>query len=166
MPELWWPAPQPPSSSLASWGRSRDRWPVPGLCPSLQHEGICTFPSMEFYQKKLKTWQGLKRPPSVLGHAAKESCCVIFGHVHGHEQSLLVPTDEGNENSKANQEEVKEVVSVRWTLLVPLGQGGHPGGGGGGVEGTGEAVEPRVGVASEPSLPAPSRSLRSASPNS
>lgn len=82
------------------------------------HEGICTFPSMEFYQKKLKTWQGLKRPPSVLGHAAKESCCVIFGHVHGHEQSLLVSTDEGNENSKANQEEVKEVVRIAKQLTL------------------------------------------------
>lgn len=82
------------------------------------HEGICAFPSMEFYQKKLKTWQGLRRPPSVLGHAAKESCCVIFGHVHGHEQSLLVSTDEGNENSKANQEEVKEVVRIAKQLTL------------------------------------------------
>lgn len=66
---------------------------------------------MEFYESRLKTWQGLRRLPSVLGHAGKESCCVIFGHVQGHEQSLLVSTEEGNENSKANQEEVAEVVS-------------------------------------------------------
>lgn len=83
-----------------------------------QHEGICSFPSMEFYQKKLKTWPGLRRLPSVLGHADKESCPVIFGHVQGHEQSLLVSTDEGNENSKANLEEVAEVVSVRWCPSV------------------------------------------------
>uniref|UniRef100_A0A8C8Y1A3 Helicase with zinc finger 2 n=1 Tax=Panthera leo TaxID=9689 RepID=A0A8C8Y1A3_PANLE len=76
------------------------------------HEGICTFPSMEFYNGKLKTWQGLRRPPSILGHIDKESCPVIFGHVQGHEQSLLVSTDEGNENSKANLEEVTEVVRI------------------------------------------------------
>lgn len=67
---------------------------------------------MEFYKGALKTWQGLRRPPSILGHVGKESCPVIFGHVQGHEQSLLVSTDEGNENSKANLEEVAEVVSV------------------------------------------------------
>ncbi|XP_036757595.2 helicase with zinc finger domain 2 isoform X2 [Manis pentadactyla] len=82
------------------------------------HEGICTFPSMEFYKNKLKTWQGLRRPPSVLGHAGKESCPVIFGHVQGHEQSLLVSTDEGNENSKANLEEVAEVVRIAKQLTL------------------------------------------------
>lgn len=102
----------------------------------MQHEGICAFPSMEFYEKKLKTWQGLRRPPSILGHVGKESCSVIFGHVQGHEQSLLVSTDEGNENSKANPEEVAAVVSASETFLVPQGQGGLPGGGGRGTEGT------------------------------
>nr|XP_021533534.1 helicase with zinc finger domain 2 [Neomonachus schauinslandi] len=82
------------------------------------HEGICTFPSMEFYKKKLKTWWGLKRPPSVLGHTGKESCSVIFGHVQGREQSLLVSTDEGNENSKANPEEVAEVVRIAKQLTL------------------------------------------------
>lgn len=73
---------------------------------------------MEFYQKKLKTWPDLKRPPSVLGHADRESCPVIFGHVQGHEQSLLVSTDEGNENSKANLEEVAEVVRIAKQLTL------------------------------------------------
>lgn len=71
---------------------------------------------MEFYKKRLKTWCGLRRPPSILGHTGKESCSVIFGHVQGHEQSLLVSTDEGNENSKANPEEVAQVVSVSETF--------------------------------------------------
>uniref|UniRef100_A0A8C0N713 DNA2/NAM7 helicase-like C-terminal domain-containing protein n=1 Tax=Canis lupus familiaris TaxID=9615 RepID=A0A8C0N713_CANLF len=82
------------------------------------HEGICAFPSMEFYEKKLKTWQGLRRPPSILGHIGKESCSVIFGHMQGHEQSLLVSTDEGNENSKANPEEVAAVVRIAKQLTL------------------------------------------------
>lgn len=91
----------------------------PGSPSSPQHKDICVFPSMEFYEQKLKTWQGLRRPPSVLGHIDRESCPVIFGHVQGHEQSLLVSTDEGNENSKANLDEVAEVVRVQrgpWVL--------------------------------------------------
>ncbi|XP_036915978.1 helicase with zinc finger domain 2 [Sturnira hondurensis] len=82
------------------------------------HEDICAFPSMEFYQQKLKTWQGLRRPPSVLGHVDRESCPVIFGHMQGHEQSLLVSTDEGNENSKANLQEVAEVVRIAKQLTL------------------------------------------------
>ncbi|XP_040494532.1 helicase with zinc finger domain 2 [Ursus maritimus] len=82
------------------------------------HEGICAFPSMEFYKKRLKTWCGLRRPPSILGHTGKESCSVIFGHVQGHEQSLLVSTDEGNENSKANPEEVAQVVRIAKQLTL------------------------------------------------
>ncbi|XP_029772445.1 helicase with zinc finger domain 2 isoform X2 [Suricata suricatta] len=82
------------------------------------HKDICTFPSVEFYKGALKTWQGLRRPPSILGHADKKSCPVIFGHVQGHEQSLLVSTDEGNENSKANLEEVAEVVRIAKQLTL------------------------------------------------
>ncbi|XP_045836963.1 helicase with zinc finger domain 2 [Meles meles] len=82
------------------------------------HADICAFPSTEFYKKKLKTWPGLKRPPSILGHTGKESCSVIFGHVQGREQSLLVSTDEGNENSKANPEEVAEVVRIAKQLTL------------------------------------------------
>lgn len=88
------------------------------------HKDICSFPSMEFYGRKLKTWSDLKRPPSILGHAGKESCSVIFGYVQGSEQRLLVSTEDGNENSRANPEEVTEVVSVRATLLGSwVGQG-------------------------------------------
>ncbi|XP_032112899.1 helicase with zinc finger domain 2 [Sapajus apella] len=88
------------------------------------HEGICAFPSMAFYKSRLKTWQGLRRPPSVLGHAGKESCPVIFGYMQGHERRLLVSTDEGNENSKANLEEVAEVVRI--TKQLTLGRTVEP----------------------------------------
>uniref|UniRef100_A0A8C5XPG5 Helicase with zinc finger 2 n=1 Tax=Microcebus murinus TaxID=30608 RepID=A0A8C5XPG5_MICMU len=107
------------------------------------HDGICAFPSAEFYQGKLKTCQGLRRPPSVLGHAGKESCPVIFGHVQGREQSLLVSTDEGNENSKANMEEVAVVVSVNKQLTL------------------GRTVEPKDVASLTPyNAPAPRRSAR------
>ncbi|XP_021110909.1 helicase with zinc finger domain 2 isoform X2 [Heterocephalus glaber] len=82
------------------------------------HEVICAFPSAEFYGGKLRTCQGLRRPPSILGHAHKESCPVIFGHVQGHEQRLLVTTEEGNENSRANLEEVAEVIRITKQLTL------------------------------------------------
>ncbi|XP_006873444.1 PREDICTED: helicase with zinc finger domain 2 [Chrysochloris asiatica] len=82
------------------------------------HKDICTFPSTEFYKGKLKTGQGLRRPPSILGHANKRSCAVIFGHLQGHEQRLLVSTEEGNENSKANLEEAMEVVRIAKQLTL------------------------------------------------
>lgn len=82
------------------------------------HEVICAFPSAEFYGGKLKTWQGLRRTPSILGHAGKESCPVIFGHVQGHEQRLLVTTEDGNENSRANLEEVAEVIRIAKQLTL------------------------------------------------
>ncbi|KAM5178909.1 3'-5' exoribonuclease HELZ2 isoform 3-T3 [Callospermophilus lateralis] len=82
------------------------------------HQAICTFPSMEFYGRKLRAWQGLRRPASILGYAGKESCSIIFGYVQGQEQSLLVSTDEGNENSKANLEEVAEVVRITKQLTL------------------------------------------------
>ncbi|XP_012659425.2 helicase with zinc finger domain 2 isoform X1 [Otolemur garnettii] len=82
------------------------------------HEGICAFPSMEFYKGKLKTGAGLRRPSSILGHANKESCPVIFGYMQGQEQSLLVSTDEGNESSKANLKEVAVVVHIAKQLTL------------------------------------------------
>ncbi|XP_007952888.2 helicase with zinc finger domain 2 [Orycteropus afer afer] len=82
------------------------------------HRDICTFPSMEFYKGKLKTWQDLERPSSLLGHVGRERCAIIFGHLQGHEQSLLVSTDEGNENSKANLEEVEAVVRIAKQLTL------------------------------------------------
>lgn len=103
-------------------------WPGPvhSSLFALQHESICAFPSMEFYKKKLKTWQGLRLPPSILGYG-KENCSVIFGDVQSPEESLVVSTEEGRENSKVNKEQAALVVSV--SLLaqgeLPVG-GGRP----------------------------------------
>ncbi|KAG1930154.1 helicase with zinc finger domain 2 [Pimephales promelas] len=80
-------------------------------------EDICAFPSQEFYAGKLKT--GTQHKPSLL-HAQSRQTCIVFGHVEGTEKSLVVSTEQGNENSKANVEEAKEVVRIA-ILLTEAG---------------------------------------------
>ncbi|XP_054701352.1 helicase with zinc finger domain 2 isoform X2 [Grus americana] len=72
------------------------------------HKGICEFPSQEFYEMRLKTCPQLLRKPSVFHHKDNGCCPIIFGHVEGKEQTLMISTEEGNENSKANLEEVEQ----------------------------------------------------------
>ncbi|XP_044515585.1 helicase with zinc finger domain 2 [Gracilinanus agilis] len=82
------------------------------------HNDICRFPSKEFYDNKLKTSLELKRMPSVFCHPDQVSCPIIFGYVQGVEESLLVSTDEGNENSRANRDEVEHVVRIANQLTL------------------------------------------------
>ncbi|NXM74268.1 HELZ2 Helicase, partial [Serilophus lunatus] len=82
------------------------------------HKGICEFPSQEFYEMRLKTWPQLNRRPSVLHHRDNSCCPIIFGHVEGKEQSLMISTEEGNENSKANPEEVAQAVRIAKQLTL------------------------------------------------
>ncbi|XP_069099387.1 3'-5' exoribonuclease HELZ2 isoform X1 [Pleurodeles waltl] len=82
------------------------------------HQDICTFPSREFYKGRLKTWAQLIRRPSVFYHSKKACCPIIFGHVEGKEQSLVVSTNEGNENSKANPEEAAHTVRIAKQLSL------------------------------------------------
>ncbi|KAM9067875.1 helicase with zinc finger domain 2 isoform X1 [Sarcophilus harrisii] len=82
------------------------------------HKDICKFPSKEFYDNKLKTSMELRRTPSVFSHQDQESCPIIFGYVQGEEKSLVVSTDEGNENSKANQDEVEQVIRIAKQLTL------------------------------------------------
>ncbi|XP_074066579.1 3'-5' exoribonuclease HELZ2 isoform X2 [Macrotis lagotis] len=82
------------------------------------HKEICKFPSKEFYDNKLKTSIELRRKPSVFSHQEQESCPIIFGYVQGEEKSLLVSTDEGNENSRANHDEVEQVVRITKQLTL------------------------------------------------
>ncbi|XP_051996512.1 LOW QUALITY PROTEIN: helicase with zinc finger domain 2 [Xyrauchen texanus] len=72
-------------------------------------EGICAFPSQEFYEGMLKT--AVPHKPSLF-HTESRHTPIIFGHVEGKEKSLLVSTERGNENSKANDEEAEEVVRI------------------------------------------------------
>ncbi|XP_051567604.1 helicase with zinc finger domain 2 [Myxocyprinus asiaticus] len=77
-------------------------------------EGICAFPSQEFYQGKLKT--AVPHKPSFF-HTESRQTPIVFGHVEGKEKSLLVSTERGNENSKANEEEAEEVVRIAKLLI-------------------------------------------------
>ncbi|XP_054029482.1 helicase with zinc finger domain 2 [Dryobates pubescens] len=85
------------------------------------HKNICEFPSQQFYEGKLKTWSQLHRRPSIFCHRTNHCCPVIFGHVEGREQSLIISTEEGNENSKANLEEVQEAVRLAKQLTLDGG---------------------------------------------
>ncbi|NXJ70716.1 HELZ2 Helicase, partial [Rostratula benghalensis] len=82
------------------------------------HKGICEFPSHEFYEMQLKTCPQLLRKPSVFYHKENKCCPIIFGHVEGKEQSLMISTEEGNENSKANLEEVEQAVRMAKQLTL------------------------------------------------
>ncbi|NWX39265.1 HELZ2 Helicase, partial [Steatornis caripensis] len=82
------------------------------------HKSICEFPSQEFYEMRLKTCPQLLRKPSVFHHKGNGCCPIIFGHVEGKEQSLMISTEEGNENSKANLEEVEQAVRVAKQLTL------------------------------------------------
>ncbi|XP_076870212.1 3'-5' exoribonuclease HELZ2 [Brachyhypopomus gauderio] len=78
-------------------------------------EDICAFPSEEFYEGKLKT--GTTQKSSVFLTRSNNPTSIIFGHVEGKEISLVVSTERGNENSKANIEEAKEVVRIALCLI-------------------------------------------------
>ncbi|GCC22642.1 hypothetical protein chiPu_0001030 [Chiloscyllium punctatum] len=77
------------------------------------HKEICQFPSQMFYKGKLETDPKLEcRPQSVFYHRGKMTCPIIFGHVLGDEISLMVSTEEGNENSRANKLEAEKAVFI------------------------------------------------------
>ncbi|XP_063152940.1 3'-5' exoribonuclease HELZ2 [Candoia aspera] len=83
------------------------------------HRAICTFPSKAFYNDRLKTSPSLIRRSSMLYHHSESACCpIIFGHVEGRERSLMVSTEDGNENSRANLEEVQQVVRIAKQLTL------------------------------------------------
>ncbi|XP_025971845.2 3'-5' exoribonuclease HELZ2 [Dromaius novaehollandiae] len=82
------------------------------------HKDICKFPSQEFYERRLNTCPQLSRKASVLYHKDNMCCPIIFGHVEGKEQSLMISTEEGNENSKANPEEVEQAVRIAKQLTL------------------------------------------------
>ncbi|XP_035199444.1 helicase with zinc finger domain 2 isoform X2 [Oxyura jamaicensis] len=82
------------------------------------HKNICEFPSQEFYEHRLKTCPQLQHKHSVFHHKDNRCCPIIFGHIEGKEQSLMISTEEGNENSKANPEEVEQAVRTAKQLTL------------------------------------------------
>ncbi|XP_069739798.1 3'-5' exoribonuclease HELZ2 isoform X2 [Narcine bancroftii] len=79
---------------------------------------ICEFPSKKFYKGKLKTAPTIAlHPKSVFCHRTKSCCPIIFGHIVGNEMSLMVSTEEGNENSKANKLEAEKAVKIVENLI-------------------------------------------------
>ncbi|TRY98909.1 hypothetical protein DNTS_032004 [Danionella cerebrum] len=73
-------------------------------------EDICAFPSDMFYGGKLKT--GTRPKQGIFLTPESRRSCIMFGHVEGKVKSLVVSTEQGNENSKANLEEAEEVVRI------------------------------------------------------
>ncbi|KAM4032193.1 3'-5' exoribonuclease HELZ2 isoform 1-T2 [Anomaloglossus baeobatrachus] len=80
------------------------------------HSDICAFPSQEFYNGRLRTSSSLNLQPSLFYH--QNYCCpLLFGKVDGQEQSLIVTSEEGNINSKANIKEAEQAVRLAKLLV-------------------------------------------------
>ncbi|CAG2233752.1 unnamed protein product [Mytilus edulis] len=77
------------------------------------HPEICAFPSKQFYKNRLETMPSYTwRTDSPLKSWLKQNTPVIFCHVEGTEEYLPFNTEEGNEQSCSNKQEVDQVVKV------------------------------------------------------
>ncbi|CAC5384462.1 Helicase with zinc finger domain 2 [Mytilus coruscus] len=77
------------------------------------HPEICAFPSKQFYKNRLETMPSYTwRTDSPLKSWLKQNTPVIFCHVEGTEEYLPFNTEEGNEQSCSNKQEVHQVVKV------------------------------------------------------
>ncbi|XP_078348623.1 3'-5' exoribonuclease HELZ2-like isoform X2 [Oculina patagonica] len=91
------------------------------------HEGICEFPSKQFYGKKLQTADVVKsRDPSPVTFwpallRQQSNLPIVFCHVEGKEESTAITTAESNEGSKRNMKEVKKAVQVAKYLVNRYG---------------------------------------------
>ena len=86
-----------------------------------QHEELCRVPSGLFYEGKLKTAEEvLNREPDNVKWPNGNSHPFVFHHVEGKEESLVVTTNQGNENSKKNKKEIAKVVSVFLGKLIVI----------------------------------------------
>ncbi|XP_034143471.1 helicase with zinc finger domain 2 isoform X2 [Esox lucius] len=78
-------------------------------------EVICKFPSETFYEGKLNT---KVNPSNSVFKVAEKQTHTVFGDITGKELSLVVSTEKGNENSKANMEEKDVVVRLAKQLVT------------------------------------------------
>ncbi|XP_060566271.1 helicase with zinc finger domain 2-like isoform X2 [Ruditapes philippinarum] len=87
------------------------------------HPQICQFPSEQFYDGALKTYRGYcaKDQLEIWPHDHQTVYPHVFINIEGEEEILTVSTEEGNEQSRSNFEEVKQVVKVYgyFTKTVP-----------------------------------------------
>ncbi|XP_063044371.1 3'-5' exoribonuclease HELZ2-like [Engraulis encrasicolus] len=79
------------------------------------HEDICAFPSEMFYEGRLKT--GATRGQGYLLTGNRTRTPILFGHIQATEDSLVVSTTTGNENSKSNPEEAAQAVRIAKLLI-------------------------------------------------
>ena len=72
------------------------------------------FPSKQFYKGKLETAEKWQRQAVSLQDFWPAGCNqpIMFVNVVGVEQTLTVATEEGSEQSKRNDKEIEQVVSV------------------------------------------------------
>ena len=68
---------------------------------------------MNFYDGRLKTAEEVqRRDPDSVTWPNGDSYPFAFHHVEGVEEALVVTTEQGNQNSKKNQEEIEKVVRI------------------------------------------------------
>jgi superfamily I DNA and/or RNA helicase len=80
---------------------------------NLQNPEICEFPSKQFYKNKLETMPSLTwLTDHPLSSWVRPGIPVVFCHVEGTEDYLPFNTDEGNQQSCSNKQEVDQVVGV------------------------------------------------------
>uniref|UniRef100_A0ABM0MGU2 Helicase with zinc finger domain 2-like n=1 Tax=Saccoglossus kowalevskii TaxID=10224 RepID=A0ABM0MGU2_SACKO len=82
------------------------------------HQGICKFPSTQFYNGQLVTGECVRKRPQGLNIWPNQDTPTVFCHIIGKEESLTVSTAEGGEESKSNSLEVEQVVRIAITLVV------------------------------------------------
>ncbi|KAL3868678.1 hypothetical protein ACJMK2_041456 [Sinanodonta woodiana] len=85
------------------------------------HPELCQFPSKTFYNGELQTSPEVferekANNPLKLWPAPQKPH--VFCHVEGSEEILTVSTEEGNEKSRSNPEEVKQVVCGEWDYVI------------------------------------------------
>ncbi|XP_074529198.1 3'-5' exoribonuclease HELZ2-like [Halichoeres trimaculatus] len=78
------------------------------------HREICQFPSEAYYEGKLIT---AVEPPSSALRVGNKPMRIVFGDCKGKTISLVVNTEKGNENSKANPEEQERVIGIAKKLV-------------------------------------------------
>ncbi|XP_062574961.1 helicase with zinc finger domain 2-like isoform X5 [Saccostrea cucullata] len=82
-------------------------------CQYRMHPRICDFPSNKFYKGNLETMPSVAwKVDEPLSLWRVPNVPQMFCHVEGEEESLSVTTEEGNQQSKSNKAEVKEVVRI------------------------------------------------------